>query len=234
MSKPINEAGNRYGMVTVQERGPNDKNGKAQWWCKCDCGKIFLSRGTDLRRNKVLTCGCTSYNKGQKLVGKKFGKLTVVKFLGTNSYSKHYYECKCECGNIINVVGAHLLNGNTRSCGCIRLEDSVGEQTIARILNENKILYKKEFSFSDLRYKNLLKYDFAILDSNQNVSRLIEFDGIQHIDKNDPWYSEELAIRDNLKNQYAIDHNIPLVRIPYNKKDSVNINDLFGTAYLIS
>ena len=29
MSKIINEQGNRYGMVTVKERGPNDNNGKA-------------------------------------------------------------------------------------------------------------------------------------------------------------------------------------------------------------
>ena len=29
MSKVINETGHRYGMVVVNERGPNDKNGKA-------------------------------------------------------------------------------------------------------------------------------------------------------------------------------------------------------------
>ena len=48
MSKIIDETGNRYGMITVISRGPNDKNGKAQWYCKCDCGKTILSRGTDL------------------------------------------------------------------------------------------------------------------------------------------------------------------------------------------
>jgi len=65
MSKMIDETGKRYGMITVIERGPNDKNGKAQWYCRCDCGKTILSRGADLRRNKVLTCGCTSFEKGQ-------------------------------------------------------------------------------------------------------------------------------------------------------------------------
>ena len=29
MSKIIDETGNRYGMITVISRGPNDKNGKA-------------------------------------------------------------------------------------------------------------------------------------------------------------------------------------------------------------
>lgn len=73
-----------------------------------------------MRRNKILTCGCTSYNKGQELVGQKFGKLTVIKFLGTNNYEKHIYECLCDCGNTTIVVGAHLKSGNTRSCGCLK------------------------------------------------------------------------------------------------------------------
>lgn len=29
MAKVIDETGNRYGMITVNERGPNDNNGKA-------------------------------------------------------------------------------------------------------------------------------------------------------------------------------------------------------------
>jgi len=41
-------------------------------------------------------------------------------------------------------------------------------------------LYKKQYSFPDLfSYKNgRLFYDFAILDENNNVIRLIEFDGL--------------------------------------------------------
>ena len=38
---------------------------------------------------------------------------------------------------------------------------------------------------------------------------------------------------DDLKNQYALSHNIPLVRIPYNKRDSMNLDDLLGSKYLI-
>ena len=29
------------------------------------------------------------------------------------------WECECKCGNHTNVVGSKLINGNTRSCGCL-------------------------------------------------------------------------------------------------------------------
>lgn len=37
---------------------------------------------------------------------------------------------------------------------------------------------------------------------------------------------------DTLKNQYALSHNIPLVRIPYSKRDSMTLDDILGDSYL--
>lgn len=233
MAKVIDETGNRYGMVTVNERGPNDNNGKAQWYCKCDCGKVFLARGSDLRRNKILTCGCTSYQKGQKLIGQKFGKLTVIKFLGTNYYQKHEYECLCDCGNTTIVLEQHLKNGNTRSCGCIKKEKSIGEQQIEQILQENNIKYCCQKKFPDLIYKSYLSYDFAILNEDNFISRLIEYDGIQHTDVSNPWYSDDNKLRDIIKNKYAIDNGIPLIRIPYYLKDNITLDDLLNDKWLV-
>ena len=233
MSKLINEIGNRYGMVVVNKRGPNDNHGKARWYCTCDCGKVFLARGTDLRRNKILTCGCTSYNKGQALIGQKFGKLTIIKFLGNNNYGKHQYECLCECGNLTIVSEQHLKSGNTRSCGCIRKEQSIGEQQIETILKQNNIKYCSQKRFPDLIYKDYLYYDFAILNDSNDVIRLIEFDGAQHTNKNHPWYSEEGTIRDSIKNHYAIDNNIPLIRIPFYKRDNITIDDILSNKWLV-
>jgi len=63
------------------------------------------------------------------------------------------------------------------SCGC--LKTSVGEYYISNILKENNIKYIKEYIFKDLKSdKNAyLRFDFAILDDNNNPIRLIEFDG---------------------------------------------------------
>lgn len=62
-------------------------------------------------------------NKGN-LIGKKFGKLTVVNFSESYTKSKNngkkYWECKCDCGNIAYVCTTYLKGGQTKSCGCIQ------------------------------------------------------------------------------------------------------------------
>ena len=63
-----------------------------------------------------------------------------------------------------------------------------------------------------------LKYDFAIFDDDGNLIRLIEFDGPQHYETENCWYSEEGKIRDIMKNQYALSNGFPLIRIPYKEK----------------
>ena len=56
------------------------------------------------------------------LIGQKFGKLTVVKRLENNKHGGTMWLCECECGNERTVMGQCLLNGDTKSCGCINKE----------------------------------------------------------------------------------------------------------------
>jgi len=53
--------------------------------------------------------------------GKKIGRLTVVKEANERSKEKRVcWTCQCKCGNIIDVDGKSLRNGNTKSCGCLQ------------------------------------------------------------------------------------------------------------------
>jgi hypothetical protein len=40
-------------------------------------------------------------------------------------------------------------------------------------------------------------------------------------------------MRDLEKNQYALAHNIPLVRIPYTQRDNITLDMLLGPDYLV-
>lgn len=53
------------------------------------------------------------------MVGMRFGKLTVLKEAYTRK-SKHYWLCRCDCGNEKIVEEYHLKSGRTKSCGCLR------------------------------------------------------------------------------------------------------------------
>jgi len=56
------------------------------------------------------------------MIGKKFGRLTVLRFAGKGKPGKLFYECLCDCGNIKTIRKDHLTGGRTKSCGCLRNE----------------------------------------------------------------------------------------------------------------
>ena len=57
------------------------------------------------------------------LIGNVFTRLTVIKELNIRNNEGHVmWECKCECGKTVNVSGAYLKKGNTKSCGCLQKE----------------------------------------------------------------------------------------------------------------
>lgn len=64
--------------------------------------------------------------KFQDLTGMKFGRLVVLglayKKPRKNGGYMYYWRCRCECGNIKIVRGECLKIGNTKSCGCLRLQ----------------------------------------------------------------------------------------------------------------
>jgi hypothetical protein len=71
------------------------------------------------------------------------------------------------------------------------------------------------------------------LDSDNKIIRLIEFDGPQHTNENNYFNDSTIIQRDEIKNNYAHSNNIPLIRIPYYKRDCIVIEDLMGDRFLI-
>ena len=248
MTKVIDMTGQRYGQLTVIKRGENDKHNKAQWWCQCDCGSpLKLINGAALRRGLVVSCGCNKlkklkeYNESKVVdeTGNTYGYLTVL-HRAENTTSKDgraQWVCRCKCGNEIITTGKMLRDGSKLSCGCMK--KSKGEFKIESLLEENKIIYAEQYTvyIEQNLYKTIQKrpyyFDFAILNEQKQLLYLIEFDGKQHFiyNKNSEfWNTEEdfkkTQLRDNLKNQWCKDNNIPLIRIPYWHLENLCIEDL--------
>lgn len=59
------------------------------------------------------------------LVGSRFGKLLVIERM-PNEKGNTIYHCECECGVSKNILAKNLVNGRTKSCGCIRNMESHG------------------------------------------------------------------------------------------------------------
>lgn len=52
----------------------------------------------------------------------KYGRLTTLRYSHTDKYRSSYFVCQCDCGKTLTVRKAHLVSGNTQSCGCIQRE----------------------------------------------------------------------------------------------------------------
>lgn len=113
----IDLTGKRYGKLNVLEKTEEKKNGSYLYKCKCDCGNIKYITARDLSSGRVKSCGCS---KGfhKDLTGKKFGKLTVIKYSGEKQKNVRMWECQCDCGNIVKVRTDSLTSGKVISCGC--------------------------------------------------------------------------------------------------------------------
>ena len=54
------------------------------------------------------------------IIGNRYSKLVVLKELPELNHLKQVVcQCRCDCGNIVNVVKGHLVSDHTKSCGCL-------------------------------------------------------------------------------------------------------------------
>jgi len=59
------------------------------------------------------------------MLGRIFGKLTIIKEAGVDNWEKIKYLCQCSCGNETIVLGTCLRSGRTQSCGCFKTEMTI-------------------------------------------------------------------------------------------------------------
>lgn len=110
------------------------------WYCKCNCGGYVYANTYSLRCGDRTQC---NYHFENNIIGKKFGKLTVLENMGILSNGRNGFLCKCDCNpdKRIVVTGTSLLNGTTQSCGCLRIKD-ISEQKFGNLtaicLSSNK------------------------------------------------------------------------------------------------
>ena len=255
MGKMKDLTGQRFGKLVVIECAGKLDGRRYSWKCKCDCGNEKIIAGASLTSGNTRSCGCLAketglnkWNKEQSEQAKipietKFGKLTVIEDLGMRQqiegHNRRWYKCRCDCGNIHEVMANALKQGQIISCG--KCMASKGEYLIQQLLDKNNIIYNYNCSLPDLIKETgkKLRFDFILYDNNGNISRIIEFDGRQHKYGPDTNYwghttdtLETIKERDNLKNNWCLQHQIPLIRIPFTHVNNLILEDLIGDKYL--
>ena len=109
--------GQRFGMLVAIRPTEERRNSHVIWECRCDCGKTIQTMSSSLVDGKTRSCGCT---RRRDITGQRFGKLIAIRPTEKRYGRNVIWECKCDCGNLADVVVGNLLSGNTQSCGCLR------------------------------------------------------------------------------------------------------------------
>jgi len=133
-----------------------------------------------------------------ELTGKRFGKLTVIKCLGSRQEGKRRFKwwlCQCDCGNITEVRTGHLTSKNgTRSCGCLGVAYplSKGESSFNQILERYGRQARSrgiKFDLTKEEFRNLITSDCfycgsppTSIQNNKTANGSFTYSGVDRID----------------------------------------------------
>lgn len=121
------QVGQVYGRLTIKKCLGRNKHKKLIWEAECSCGNVITVTSDLILSGDTRSCGCLQKELNTKrctkpMIGKVFGRLTVLEKAYTRKGKGAYYRCLCSCGNTVIVQGSMLRSGNSRSCGCLAKE----------------------------------------------------------------------------------------------------------------
>jgi len=119
--------GQRFGRLVAIRLTDKRKNRSAVWECQCDCGKVVEVKAGNLHNGSTKSCGCLAQeifsqnrkNKAKDISNQRFGRLVAIRPTDKRKYNSVVWECQCDCGKVIEVKATGLINGQTKSCGCL-------------------------------------------------------------------------------------------------------------------
>ena len=197
------------------------KGNKEKVCIKCDKHGYFYQ----LPINHLRGSGCPSCSNLKKLTNDDFIKKSNLVHNNKYNYDNVNYlnhksivSIKCDKhGEFKQVAGQHLSGS-----GCPICKSSKGEIKIETFLKKYNINYKSQYTFSDLKHKGLLKFDFGLLNDYGKLICVVEFNGEQHYKFKINFHKtidgfEIYKYRDGLKFDYCEINKIPLIIIKYNE-----------------
>lgn len=188
-----------------------------------ECGYIF-----EMKPNSFVNgCRCPScaIEKRAKVNRKTHDEFlsSVFNLVGDEylvSSNSSYFNNKTKilfkhtkCNSEFKMAAANFLAG--QRCPCC--SESKGEKQIEIFLLEKKINFQKQYTFENLKRK---RFDFLILDSNNKIKFVLEYDGEFHFKpfsntKRSLEKFERQKLSDKEKDNFCLKNKISLFRIPY-------------------
>ena len=154
MSKKIDIINQKFNHLTVLE-----DLGGGKVLCQCDCENktVLECYKKNVKSGRQKSCGCASRKKGvEYIVGQQFGNWVVLQELG---YGKVLCECQCKDKTVRELYKKAVVNGQTKSCGCMR----------ATNCNDTK----QQTGSNITKYKDQTFGEWTVIDRIPNTMKLL-------------------------------------------------------------
>lgn len=116
------------------------------------------------------------------LVGRRFGRLTVLKESHADKHRHYHWLCVCDCGTEKTINGEVLKRGESTSCGCIGRERmrELGKKckhghASTRLYKIYKGIKNRCYNQRDLSYKNYGAKQILMCDEWLNFESFYEW-----------------------------------------------------------
>ena len=145
----IDLTGKKFGKLTVLSLSANKSASNSfVWSCICECGTSKKADSNSLCSGKTTRCSRAQCKPNfLNLLGKKFGKLEVIKITeGRSPSGLVIWLCKCDCGNHREVNSSSLSSNVVKDCGRYECtsrfnnltQKNFGKLTVLRFLDKDE------------------------------------------------------------------------------------------------
>ena len=185
----------------------DNKAGNKRMFCSPSCATTFKNKSRKAASSKITKQKHIDFV--EKVIDKYDGEIEVL-----SMYTGWDKPIKLRCNECGKIWWKTMARETLRAkCTCNSV--SRGETIVTDYLLDKQIYFEREKSFDDLVYQKPLRYDFFLPEYNV----LIEYDGKQHFKPIETFggeeYLKETMLRDKLKNEYAKQKDMLLIRIKY-------------------
>ncbi len=79
------------------------------------------------------------------LTGRVFGRLTVIAMTDLRKSRQVVWRCVCECGNEKLVASRYLIDGDSKSCGCLKVDTGKASTSLFKVVHGEAAVVSAEY-----------------------------------------------------------------------------------------
>jgi len=101
-------------------------------------------------------------------IGNEYCRLTVFAYSHAGYRKRAFWKCKCSCGNETVASGSQLRNGQRKSCGCLKTENTIARNKRGPSVKTRQKMSKNHANFRGTKSG---RWNFDLTEVERELSK---------------------------------------------------------------